>query len=454
MFYLYRVLLAQFSQHINSNFPFLKNKKLLVTISGGIDSVVLTHLLCQLKFDISLAHCNFHLRGQDSIKDENFVKELAEQLSMPVFIRSFATIEFAKKEKLSVQMAARKLRYNWFNLILEENELDYILTAHHADDNLETFIINTIRGTGLEGLTGIPDKNQNILRLLLPFSREQIEDYAKENSLIWREDSSNIEIKYVRNKIRHQVIPVLKELNPSLLNSFNKTLQNLKSSRHIIDDTIEKIKQKIVIPLDSSDDEVESGIDRINIEKLKVFNDPKAYLYEILKGYGFTEWNDVADLMDAQSGKQIFSATHRLVKDRDFLLLTKQYPEDAEEISYTLDEKIDIFEKDDLKLQFTKSNPPYPNRKNQNIVFIDKDKLKFPIVVRKWRKGDFFYPSGMQGKKKLSKFFIEKKMSILQKEKIWLLCSADKIVWVIGERLDERFKVTDSTKNILKIEYL
>ena len=454
MFYLYRVLLAQFSQHINSNFQFLKNKKLLIAISGGIDSVVLTHLLCQLKFDISLAHCNFHLRGQDSVKDEKFVKELAEQLSMPVFTRSFATIEFAQKEKLSVQMAARKLRYSWFNLILKEKELDFILTAHHADDNLETFIINTIRGTGLEGLTGIPAKNQNVLRLLLPFSREQIEGYAKENALIWREDSSNIEIKYVRNKIRHHVIPVLKELNPSLLNSFNKTLQNLKSSRHIIDDTIENIKNKIVIPLDSSDNEVKSGVHKINIEKLKVFTDPKAYLYEILNSYGFTEWNDIVDLMDAQSGKQIFSATHRLVKDRDFLLLTKRHPGDTQEISYTFDKEIDIFEKDDLKLQFTKSKPLKTNSKNQNIVLIDKDKLKFPIVVRKWQKGDYFYPAGMQGKKKLSKFFIDKKMSILQKEKIWLLCSADMIVWVIGERLDERFKVTESTKNILKIENL
>ena len=440
-------MLATFTEHINTNFSFLKNKKLLVAISGGIDSVVLVYLLNQLNFDISLAHCNFQLRGEDSDLDERFVKKLADQLQLPIFTKSFATPEFAKKEKLSIQLAARKLRYDWFKVIIKENKLDYILTAHHADDSLETFLINMIRGTGLDGLTGIPERNENILRLLLPFTREQIEKYAEDNTIVWRDDSSNAEIKYVRNKIRHDVIPVLKKLNPSLLTSFNKTLQNLKGSRQIIKDSIENLKGIVIIL-------TEVGIQKIDIEKLKEFNNPQAYLYELLNDFGFTEWNDIADLLQAQSGKQIVSSTHRLVKDRDFLLLTdidSKRIKEKEKI-YEVSEKDRIVEIEDFKLEVSDVKTVSIEGKTQNAAFIDRDKLKFPLIVRKWKNGDYFYPSGMQGKKKLSKFFIDNKMSVLQKEKIWLLCSSNEIIWVIGKRLDDRYKAIVTTQNILKIE--
>jgi len=440
-------LLATFTEHINTNFSFLKNKKLLVAISGGIDSVVLVYLLNQLNFDISLAHCNFQLRGEDSDQDEKFVKKLADKLQLPIFTKSFATTEFAKKEKLSIQLAARKLRYDWFKVIIKENKLDHILTAHHADDSLETFLINMIRGTGLDGLTGIPERNENILRLLLPFTREQIEKYAEDNTIVWRDDSSNVETKYVRNKIRHGVIPVLKELNPSLLTSFSKTLQNLKGSRQIIKDSIENIKGIVIIP-------TEAGIQKIDIEKLIEFNNPQAYLYELLNDFGFTEWNDIVDLLEAQSGKQIVSSTHRLVKDRDFLLLTDidSTRLKEKEKTYEVYEKDRIVEIEDFKLEVSYVKTVSIEGKTQNVAFIDRDKLKFPLIVRKWKNGDYFYPSGMQGKKKLSKFFIDNKMSVLQKEKIWLLCSANEIIWVIGKRLDDRYKAIVTTQNILKIE--
>ena len=419
----------------------------MVAISGGIDSVVLIHLLNHLNFDISLAHCNFQLRGEDSDQDEKFVTKLADQLQLTIFTNSFATTEFAKKEKLSIQLAARKLRYDWFDIILKENKLDYILTAHHADDSLETFLINMIRGTGLDGLTGIPERNENIFRLLLPFTREQIEKYAEDNTIVWRDDSSNVETKYVRNKIRHDVIPVLKELNPSLLNSFNKTLHNLKGSRQIIKDSIENLKGRVIIPAGV-------GIQKIDIEILKEFNNPQAYLYELLNEFGFTEWNDIADLLEAQSGKQIVSSSHRIVKDRDFLLLT-----DIDSARIKEKEKIyEVFENDrfveveDFKLEFSDVKTISIEGKTQNVAFIDRDKLKFPLIVRKWKNGDYFYPSGMQGKKKLSNFFVDNKMSVLQKEKIWLLCSANEIIWVIGKRLDDRYKAIVTTHNILKIE--
>jgi len=420
----------------------------LVAISGGIDSVVLIHLLNHLNFDISLAHCNFQLRGEDSDQDEKFVTKLADQLQLTIFTNSFATTEFAKKEKLSIQLAARKLRYDWFDIILKENKLDYILTAHHADDSLETFLINMIRGTGLDGLTGIPERNENIFRLLLPFTREQIEKYAEDNTIVWRDDSSNVETKYVRNKIRHDVIPVLKELNPSLLTSFNKTLHNLKGSRQIIKDSIENLKGRVIIPAGV-------GIQKIDIEILKEFNNPQAYLYELLNEFGFTEWNDIADLLEAQSGKQIVSSSHRIVKDRDFLLLT-----DIDSARIKEKEKIyEVFENDrfveveDFKLEFSDVKTISIEGKTQNVAFIDRDKLKFPLIVRKWKNGDYFYPSGMQGKKKLSNFFVDNKMSVLQKEKIWLLCSANEIIWVIGKRLDDRYKAIVTTHNILKIEF-
>ncbi len=447
-------MLAQFSKHINTHFSFLIDKKLLIAISGGIDSVVLTHLLNQLNFTISLAHCNFGLRGKDSDQDELFVKQFAKKLQVPVFTKLFETKGAAKTEKLSIQMAARKLRYDWFDELTKEHKLNYIVTGHHADDNLETFLINTVRGTGLDGLTGIPKQNKNIIRPLLPFSREQIEDYAKEKKIVWREDVTNAETKYLRNKIRHDVIPILKELNPSLLTSFGQTIKNLKDSRQIVDDRIDEVHSKVVIPAHPPASEAGAGIQKINIKKLKELNNSRVYLYELLKDYGFTEWNDVVKLLEAQSGKQIISQTHRLLKDREVLLLTKLHPEQAEEIEYKIEEKEECLQIDNFQIKLTYPKTRYPEPSIQKVIYINKDKLKFPLVVRKWKNGDYFYPLGMQGKKKLSKFFKDEKMSILDKEKIWLLCSENNIVWIIGKRLDERYKTKDTTTNILKIEIL
>ena len=272
-------MLAAFKKHIEHNFPFLQSEKIVVAVSGGIDSVVLTHLLYQLKFNIILAHCNFRLRGKESDFDEVFVENLANTLNVAVYTTSFDTQKYAQENKLSIQMAARNLRYSWFNKILDDNNLNYIVTAHHLDDNLETFLINFTRGTGLKGLVGIPKQNGRIVRPLLPFSREQIENFATTTAIAWREDKSNAEIKYVRNKIRHQIVPLLKELNPDLVSSFKNTNENLKESQQIIDDAIENIRKILVIP-----SKVE-GLYKIDIKKLKAFNNPKIYLYELLKRY-------------------------------------------------------------------------------------------------------------------------------------------------------------------------
>ncbi len=444
-------MLLAFEEHIYNYFPFLKGKKLLIAVSGGVDSIVLTHLLNKLQFTISLAHCNFHLRGKDSDMDEVSVKTEASKLNIPFFITHFDTEYYATSKGISIQMAARELRYTWFDEIVQKNNFDYILTAHHADDDVETFLINLIRGTGLNGLTGIPAINKNVIRPLLPFTRIDIESFAKKNNLSWREDKSNAQTKYLRNKIRHDIIPVLKSLNPNFMESFSKTLENLQGSKQLVEDRIDEIQSQLI--------QKDGALLKFNIQKLKSLNNPKAYLFELLNSYGFTEWDDVLSLLNAQSGKQVFSKTHYLLKDREFLLLTELNSKNDEKKEYKISDKDQSIELANLKIKFThqkiknlpqqQTNPKYTNN---NLIYLDKDKLIFPLTVRKWKNGDYFYPMGMQGKKKLSKYFKDEKFSLLDKENIWLLCSNNNIAWIIGKRLDNRFEINKNTTEILKIE--
>lgn len=296
------LMFNRFKTHVNSNLELLRSAKIVLAISGGIDSVVLSHLCKDLKLNIALAHCNFNLRGIESDDDEDFVLQLAEDLDFKVFIQRFDTEVYAKENKLSIQMAARELRYNWFEELAEQLKFDYILTAHHADDNLETFLINFTRGTGLEGLTGIPEINGKFVRPLLPFSSKAIEAYAKENNITWRDDSSNKSVKYLRNKLRHQVIPILKEINPSLLQSFQATLNNLKDTSDIVEESTNAVLKRAIETIDGNHI-------AFKITEFKKVNNPKAYLFEVFNTYGFTEWNDVVDLLDAETGKQVFSKT-------------------------------------------------------------------------------------------------------------------------------------------------
>ena len=434
-------MLEQFQQHINQKFSFLKDKKLLIAISGGVDSVVLTHLSHTLSFNISLAHCNFNLRGAESDRDEKFVKKLAADLNVKVFTERFETQKYANDNQLSTQVAARNLRYNWFQKLIKKYDFDVLLTAHHADDNLETFIINLARGTGLEGLTGIPEINQNTVRPLLIFSRDEIEQYAAENNIEWREDKSNASSKYVRNKIRHQIVPILKEINPKLLDSFQKTSQHLQESKQIIDDSISAFKKKAV--------EVSENENlKIDISIIKETKNPKAYLYQLLKEFGFTEWSDVTNLLTAQSGKEVFSKTHRLLKDRNCLLLS-EIKKEVTHVEYLITEN--AFEiKIPIHLKFEKTTNA--TSKNKNVIIIDQNKTTFPLTLRKWKHGDYFYPTGMQGKKKLSKYFKDEKFSLLEKENTWLLCSNSNILWVVGHRQDNRFLNTKDIGHFLKIE--
>ncbi|MGC4041855.1 MAG: tRNA lysidine(34) synthetase TilS [Flavobacterium sp.] len=434
-------MLQQFQKHIKTNFPFLNGRKLLLATSGGIDSMVLLHLCHYSGLDIRAAHCNFQLRGNESDEDEQFVKSECEKLGVLFFVNHFETKKFSEEQRLSIQVVARNLRYDWFQTLLINNDYDYILTAHHLDDSLETFLINFTRGSGLEGLAGIPQQNGNVIRPLLPFSRNDIETFAKENAIFWREDSSNSSDKYFRNKLRHDVIPVLKELNPGLLDSFENTVSHIKQALTMVDDASRIVYRKVVADVNFQK--------RINLKELMQLPNYHAYLYEWLESFGFTDWDSINDLVTAQSGKQIFSKNHIVLKDRDELIIY-QKPKD-EAAGHYLVEKGQKDVKVPLKLEFSKADGI--SVQTTNAIFVDEEKLVFPLQVRKWQQGDWFQPFGMNGKKKLSKFFKDEKLSLIDKSQIWLLCSDDQIVWVIGKRQDERFKVTETTTQILKINY-
>lgn len=431
----------KFENHIAQNFSFLIGKNLLLATSGGIDSMVMVDLFHKLPFEIAMAHCNFQLRGLESFADQNFVQNYAETNEIPLFLTQFDTTAFAKDYKLSTQVAARELRYNWFYELLETKKYDYILTAHHADDNLETFLIHLSRGTGLDGLTGIPAQNGKVIRPLLIFSRAEIEQYAMDNSLEWREDSSNASDKYLRNKIRHNLVPIFKELNPDFLASFCKTQAYLHESRKMAEDASIMVYQQVA--------KDEGNQIHFDLNQLKKLPNYKSYLYDWLNEYGFSAWDDIYDLVDGQSGKQVFSSEFRLLKNRDFLILSPENLDEEDEEYYIFKDQKEV----NIPLNLSFSKVSEISLVSNTTIFVDEDKLWFPLVLRRWKQGDYFQPIGMEGKsKKVSKFFKDNKLSLIEKENVWILCSDNQIVWILGFRQDERFKIGSRTKKILKIQ--
>lgn len=431
-------MLIKFQNHIEQNFPQLIDKKLLLAVSGGIDSMVLVHLCAQLKLNFEVVHCNFMLRGVESDAETQFIESFCSSNGILIHTKYFDTNTIAANTKESIQITARNLRYQWFQEIMSLG-FDYVLTAHHLDDSLETVLINFSRGTGLEGLTGIPAQNGNIIRPLLPFSREEIEHFAEKNQIQWREDSSNASDKYLRNKIRHSIIPLFKELNAGFTDSFQNTLHHLKQAESLVNDAAELVYEKVVI-------EKENQLD-FHLKPLLEFQNYQAYLFQWLKQYGFTAWNDIYDLVEAQSGKQVFSPTHVLLKDREKLILSKR-KETATEAIFCIESKESIV---NIPLNISFCNVSYLSESDSNCIFVDEDKITFPLILRKWKTGDYFYPSGMTGKKKLSKYFKDEKYSLLEKEKQWLLCSDDQIIWVIGKRADQRFLAQSNTVKTIQI---
>ena len=438
----FKQVLAQFKAHIQQHFPELLESKFLLACSGGIDSVVLVLLCHELNLDFSIAHCNFGLRGKESEEDAEWVKQLGTKIQRYTYIKRFETDDYAFKNKVSIQVAARELRYAWFEELRQIHQLKYCITAHHADDNLETFLINLSRGTGLRGLMGIPEKTETLARPLLKFSREQIEQYAAQQHLEWREDRSNLDKKYLRNQIRHEVVPSLKKTHPEFMRNFEASQGYLRDSHAILEEHFNAVRTSCFTQVD--------GATRIDLEKLEKYAPIKGYLHGLLGKYGFREWGDVEGLLSASPGKQVYSATHRLVKGRGYLVLEERKEVDHETYRYTLDTN-QINEPVSLRLEEVE----VMGEPSESILYADKETLKESISIRKWKKGDYFYPFGMKGKRKLlSKFFKDEKMDLIAKENQWLLCSNGAVVWVIGRRGDHRFRVTSTTRNILKISLL
>ncbi|ATA76519.1 tRNA lysidine(34) synthetase TilS [Capnocytophaga canimorsus] len=426
----------RFSQHIQK---FLQDDDvILLAISGGLDSIVLFHLLHKLDFEVVLAHCNFQLRGAESDADAKFVQNLAQSKGIRCFVKTFDTHKYAESNGLNTQLAARKLRYDWFEQLRQDQDCQYIVTAHHADDDLETFLINLSRGTGIKGLLGIPEKNGNIIRPLLVFSRDEILQYANKHQLKWREDSSNATDNYLRNRIRHHVLPKLKELHPQFLENFKNTQDFMNQSVIFIEEQIVTLKEQIF----SFKDEMIY----IDLEKMSSLKNLDFLLHQIFYPYGFSNVSELKKMMKATSGKQLISDTHRLLKDRNIWILKHRVVNQSS--SFLLKKTDKIVEKP-LSLVF-ENVIAYTSNTAQTI-FVDADLLEYPLKIRPWQSGDVFYPIGLNQKKKVSKFFKDEKLSIFEKEDQWLLVSGEKIVWIIGRRADNRFRVTSKTVNILKI---
>ncbi|SDG74144.1 tRNA lysidine(34) synthetase TilS [Psychroflexus sediminis] len=433
----------RFQTHIESEFPELLSQPFIIATSGGIDSVVLANLCFHLKLDFALAHCNFQLRAEASDTDARFVEDLADSMNRPFFIKKFETETLSDEQNESIQITARNLRYGWFRELIETTSYNYLLTAHHLNDSLETFFINLSRSTGLKGLLGIPDRNDYIRRPLLIFSKEEVKNFAIEQNIEWREDQSNNSTKYLRNKVRHEVVPNLIDLNPNFLANFESSLEKLKDAELLIEDYTTLLFKTLVTKKDEHYE--------IDIEKLNRFPNQKAILYQLLESFGFTEWEDVYRLKDAQTGKKIFSASHQLTKDREKLILSSI----SKQSFKAADLKAGQTSLDLGNFRLNIEDVTQLGNFTSNVAYVDKSKLQFPLHLRTVQHGDYFYPFGMKGKKKLSDFLKDEKISPHLKPSQLLLCNGNAdVIWVLNLRIDNRYKVESTTEDILKIEIL
>jgi len=439
-------MIRKLIQFVKEEKLFDKSKRILVAVSGGMDSVLLLHLLNEAGFHIGVAHCNFKLRDDDSEKDEKFVNQLAKRIDAPFYTKRFDTLSYATKNKISVQMAARDLRYAWFEEIRKKNHYDVIAVAHHQDDEVETFFINLIRCTGIAGLHGIKAKTGKIVRPLLFTGRKEIEEYVKKNKIKFREDKSNKSTKYLRNKIRLQLIPMLKELNPEIESTVKSDIQRIKQ--------IENIFQKLVKEKQEEIQSTDGNITKFNISKLLQLQNQELFLYEFLKPYGFSGdiIQQILKSLNAESGRQFLSDSYRVVKDRKCLIISPHQADAVLESFIVTKGYKELLAPVHLKFSEIKVVKKIEIDRDKNIANLDLDKLQFPLHIRKWERGDYFIPLGMKGKKKLSDYFTDIKLSLIEKENTWLLCNGDDIIWVIGHRIDERYKVAARTKKVFIAE--
>jgi len=437
-------MLQAFREYIKTAGLFNTTDRILLAVSGGVDSVVMVRLFKEAGFNFAVAHVNFGLRNKESDGDEAFVKTLGEQANVPVFIRHFDTKQYASSQKVSIQMAARDLRYAWFDEILSEHNYNYVATAHHLDDQAETFFINLLRGTGISGMHGILPKQGKIIRPLMFTTREKIMSFALNNKLKWREDRSNKSRKYLRNKLRLDVLSELYKINPLFSHKLNESIIHLRDVESIYNNHIAGVTADLV-------QHKPEGV-LISIDWIYEYEPHDTYLFELLKPFGFSYpvVKEIVRSLDTFSGKVFYSPTHRLLRDRENFIIQPlsdisagAFPEETFEVQ-RIESHIEF--PVCLCMHETDNISDLPMGK-ATIACLDADKLQFPLKLRKWEKGDWFIPLGLKGKKKLSDFFINQKLSLADKEKTWLLLSGNDIVWVIGKRIDNRFRITPQTKN-------
>lgn len=403
------------------------NEKILVALSGGADSVALLRVLLQLGYACEAAHCNFHLRGEESVRDENFVRALCSQSSVILHTIDFDTAGYAASHHLSIEMAARELRYNWFEEIRLKTGASVIAVAHHRDDSVETLLLNLIRGTGINGLKGIRPKNGAIVRPLLSVSRDEITDYLSAIGQDYVTDSTNLQDEYTRNKIRLNLLPLMETINPSAKESIFDTANRLAEAANMYNKVIEEGRRRVMHP------------QGILIEALMQEPSPVSLLFELLYPLGFNsgQVEDVYNSLQGQAGKRFHSNEWCVVKDREYLLLQKN--------------EVSPMSEPELLMEQCVYSRDFVIPKTKDTACLDADKLKAPLTLRKWRVGDRFVPFGMKGKKNVSDYLTDKKYSVFDKEKVYVLCSGEDIVWLVGERMDNRFRVDDDTKNILLV---
>lgn len=432
--------ISKVKKYIQDNNLLTDKATVIIGVSGGADSMALLDILHHLGYECIVAHCNFHLRGQESYRDEYFVEKMATKYKFKYVSANFDTKKYIEEESISLEMAARELRYAWFEKIRKEYKAEKIAVAHHQDDSVETVLINLIRGTGIRGLSGIAPVNGKIIRPLLCIFRSDILEYLKVRHIGFVEDSTNKEDIYIRNKIRLNVIPLLKTINPSVVQAIQKTSENLYHTENIFHAYIEKAKRKVF-----SDN-------KININALLKQKEPKTILFEILFPYGFNSptVDNIFDSINSQSGKIFYTDSYQLIKDREVFIL--EPINDQTDKVYTLFEhETSILEPLEMTIESFRKTSSFHLEQDPNIIYLDKDKLIFPLIIRKWKHGDKFIPFGMKGHKKVSDYFTDRKFSLVDKNNTWLLCSGDNISWIIGERIDDRFKITNTTIEILKI---
>jgi tRNA(Ile)-lysidine synthase len=458
-------LLQQFQQFIQQQNLFHIRDKLLLAVSGGVDSVVLCELCKQSGYDYTIAHCNFQLRGEESERDEKFVRNLGKKYGVEVMVKKFETEKYAEQKKISIQEAARDLRYAWFaelignkqsatgneNVSTEDTNCqlpiaNWILTAHHADDNIETVLMNFCRGTGLHGLEGIPVAPLYIRRPLLGFWKEELIEFAKQNKLEFVEDSSNLSSKYTRNLFRNEIIPLISKVYPQVKENLRDNINRFKEIGKLYSISVGEFKKKF---LKNKGDEI-----HIPVKQLMAYSN-RALIYEIISDFGFTEKHidEVIKLAESESGKFIQSPTTsvRIIKFRNWFIISKHKSPEAS--TFIIEEGVSNwqFAMGNMQIKVVSNcSRPLAGPIANSTACLDAKEISFPLILRKWKEGDYFYPLGMKKKKKLARFFIDQKLSKTDKEKIWVLEMSKKIIWVVGLRIDERFKITDKTKKVLK----